>query len=107
MVRSNLVNEAFITNLLNIAYEVLSSPEKRMAYDVFQQTDFSSEERILEQMKWQFKDEKMRTEQFRLYQLSLKTLEIMFTVVPFYLTWFILGIVFLKEDVRSRILTRV
>jgi hypothetical protein len=38
-----------------------------MAYDVFQQTDFSNEERILEQMKWQFKDEKIRTEQFRLY----------------------------------------
>ena len=71
-----------------------------MAYDVFQQTDFSQEERILEQLKWQFKDEKMRTEQFRLYQMSMKSLGIMFDVVPFYLTWFILGIVFLREDVR-------
>jgi len=31
-----------------IAEEILSSPEKRMAYDVFLQTDFSHDERILE-----------------------------------------------------------
>ena len=42
----------------------------------------------------------MRTEQFRLYQMSMKSVGIMFDVVPFYLTWFVLGIVFLKEDVR-------
>ena len=43
----------------------------------------------------------MRTEQFRLYQMSMKSVGIMFDVVPFYLTWFVLGIVFLKEDVRQ------
>lgn len=80
---------------------MLSSPEKRMAYDVFQQTDFQQDERILDQLKWQFKNETMRAEQYRLYQLSQKTVGIVFEVVPFYLTWFILGIVFLKEDRRK------
>lgn len=43
----------------------------------------------------------MRAEQYRLYQLSQKTVGIVFDVLPFYLTWFILGIVFLKEDRRK------
>jgi hypothetical protein len=33
-----------------------------MAYDVFQQTDFTQDERVLEQLKWQFKNETMRAE---------------------------------------------
>lgn len=71
-----------------------------MAYDVFQQTDFTQDERVLEQLKWQFKNETMRAEQFRLYKLSMKSIGIVFDIVPYYLTWFILTIVFLKDDVR-------
>ena len=70
-----------------------------MAYDVFQQTDFTQDERILEQLKLQFKNETMRAEQYRLYQMSMKTVSIFFDILPFYLTWFILIIVFLREDV--------
>lgn len=70
-----------------------------MAYDVFEQTDFSQDERILEQLKWQFKNETMRAEQFRLYQLSTRSMSMVYDVLPFYLTWLILTIVFLKEDV--------
>ena len=70
-----------------------------MSYDVFEQTDFSMDERILDQLKWQFKNETLRAEQYRLYQISIRMFSILFDVMPFYLTWFILGIVFLKEDV--------
>lgn len=76
-----------------------------MAYDVFQQTDFTQDERVLEQLKWQFKNETMRAEQFRLYKLSMKSIGIVFDIVPYYLTWFILTIVFLKDDVRHFFLT--
>lgn len=34
-----------------VAYDILSSPEKRMAYDLFQQTDFSEEESLLNALK--------------------------------------------------------
>lgn len=54
MVRSSFFNI--------LAYDVLSQSEKRLAYDVFQQTDFTQDERILEQLKMQFKDESMRAE---------------------------------------------
>ena len=74
-----------------------------MAYDVFQQTDFSQDERILDQLQVQFRNETMRAEQFRLYQISMKSASMVFDVVPFYLTWLILGIVFLKEDVSYSI----
>jgi len=50
-----------------LAYDVLGSNEKRNAYDVFRQTDFSQEEKLLDQLKWQFKNETLRAEQFRLY----------------------------------------
>ena len=70
-----------------------------MAYDVFEQTDFTNDERVLDQLKFQFKNETMRAEQFRLYQISIHTFSIIFDVIPFYLTWLILIIVFLKEDV--------
>lgn len=78
-----------------------------MAYDVFQQTDFSQDERILDQLQVQFRNETMRAEQFRLYQISTKSASMVFDVVPFYLTWLILGIVFLKEDVSYSIASSV
>ena len=78
-----------------------------MAYDVFQQTDFSQDERILDQLQVQFRNETMRAEQFRLYQISMKSASMVFDVVPFYLTWLILGIVFLKEDVSYSIASSV
>ncbi len=74
-----------------------------MAYDVFQQTDFTNDERILDQLSWQFKNETIRAEQYRLYQVSTKSMVMVFEIVPFYLTWFILTIVFLREDVRDKL----
>ena len=71
-----------------------------MAYEIFQQTDFSQDERILDQLRMQFKNETMRTEQYRLYKVSMRSMNMVLDVLPFYLTWFILTIVFLKEDVR-------
>ena len=44
----------------------------------------------------------MRAEQFRLYQLSTRSMSMVYDVLPFYLTWLILTIVFLKEDVSWR-----
>lgn len=41
----------------------------------------------------------MRTEQYRLYKVSMRSMNMVLDVLPFYLTWFILTIVFLKEDV--------
>jgi len=52
-------------------------------------------------MKLKFTNETQRTEQYRLYQMSMKSIGIVFEVLPFYLTWFILGVVFLKEDRRK------
>ena len=75
-----------------------------MAYDIFQQTDFSQDERILDQLRMQFKNETMRTEQYRLYKVSMRSMNMVLDVLPFYLTWFILTIVFLKEDVRLQFL---
>ena len=46
----------------------------------------------------------MRAEQFRLYKLSTKTVSMVFDVVPFYLTWFILTMVFLNENVSNHLL---
>ena len=43
----------------------------------------------------------MRAEQYRLYKVSMRSMSMIFDVIPFYLTWFILTIVFLKEDVRQ------
>jgi hypothetical protein len=70
---------------------------------VFQQTDFTNDERILDQLNWQFKNETIRAEQYRLYQVSTKSMVMVFEIVPFYLTWFILTIVFLREDVRDKL----
>jgi len=75
-----------------------------MAYEIFQQTDFSQDERILDQLRMQFKNETMRTEQYRLYKVSMRSMNMVLDVLPFYLTWFILTIVFLKEDVRLQFL---
>eukprot|EP00347_Sterkiella_histriomuscorum_P006408 403352880 len=94
-------NAAEMFRQLTLANEILQSSEKRIAYDIFGQTDFSQEERILNQLQSQFKDEKMRTEQFRLYQTGVRTIAIFLDVFPFYFTWLILTIVFLKDDRRK------
>ena len=50
----------------------------------------------------QFKNETQRAEQFRVYQTGVKSIAIVLDVFPFYFTWLILTLVFLKDDVSKR-----
>ncbi|CDW89058.1 molecular chaperone [Stylonychia lemnae] len=84
---------------LTLANEILQSSEKKIAYDIFSQTDFTAEERIIDQLRANFKDEAQRAEQFRLYQTSVKSISLMIDVVPAYITWAVLTLIFLKDDV--------
>lgn len=47
---------------VKLAYDILGSEHKKLYYDLFFQTDFSEEDKIAEEFKQAFPDEKERNE---------------------------------------------
>ncbi len=88
------------------AYAVLNTEWKKSLYDMFHQVDFDQEERTIEQIMKMNKirnkkadlSEEEKDEIFKDVFNNQVNGRVMLSVFPFYTTWLILSLSFLKDD---------
>lgn len=86
---------------LKEAYDTLSNERHRNKYDALGQTDFTSEDKLEQHMKVQFRNSPEKVEeQIKVVERTQIVMAASFKVVPYYLTWFILLLISLGDERR-------
>lgn len=75
---------------LKDAFEVLSDKDKRLAYDIYGQVDFSADEKTKQALEMQFKNKTDVEAQFSAYKSSRAKMKVFGDVGPYYITWLLL-----------------
>ena len=55
---------------IKTAFEILSDPERRVAYDIYGQVDFSQDDKMKGMIEQKFKNQTERDSQYKAYKMG-------------------------------------
>lgn len=75
---------------LKEAFEVLGDKDKKLAYDIYNQVDFSADEKMMDALMITHKNKTERDKQFEAYKAGRAGMKVFGDVGPYYITWLLL-----------------
>lgn len=75
---------------LKEAFEVLGDKDKKLAYDIYNQVDFSADEKMMDALSITHKNKTDRDKQFEAYKAGRAGMKVFGDVGPYYITWLLL-----------------
>lgn len=75
---------------IKTAFEILGDAEKRVAYDIYGQVDFSQDDKMRSMIEQKFKNQTERDSQYKAYKTGQKNMKVFGEVAPYYVTWLLL-----------------
>lgn len=87
---------------IKTAFEILSDAEKRVAYDIYGQVDFSQDDKMKSMIEQKFKNQTERDSQYKAYKMGQKNMKVFGEVAPYYITWLLLTVYRVDVSILKR-----